>query len=103
MTNYAHNRVAAANRRTKAEQIAAWCWDNGLTAEHLEYTTDAEWNTLCRKAITRTASDETRLLTQALLRIKENWAEANPDHPKSRRAVRTPDDVAQLKAGARTR
>lgn len=103
MATYAHNPIAAANRRAKAERIAAWCWDQGLTAEHLEYTTDTEWNTLCRQAVARTASDETRLLTQALLRVKENWAEANPDHPKAHRAVRTPEDVAKLKAGARTR
>lgn len=41
MSNYTNNRDAAANRRTKAEQIAGWCWTQGLTADHLEYTTDA--------------------------------------------------------------
>jgi hypothetical protein len=99
--SYTNNRIAAANRRAKAEQIAAWCWNQGLTWEHLEYTSDAEWNTLCRLAIKRTASDQTRRLVQALITIKENWAEAHPDHPQARRTVRSPEDVAQLKTGSR--
>ena len=100
--DWKNNPNAARNRLDKAKAIAAWCWNQGLTWEHLEYSTDTEWSRIARHAVSRTASDQTRLLVQSHLLIKEAWAAANPDHPQAARAVATPDAVARLKAGART-
>lgn len=95
VADYAHNPHAAASRYAKAQQIARWLWAQGVTSHHLDLWTDEEWGRVCRQAVRRSASDDTRRVVLALLVVKEAWAAA---HPGDRDAVRTVLDDAQAAA-----
>lgn len=96
--DWSSTAAACQQRYGKAQRLAEWCWDQGLTWEHLEYATDAQWAELVRLALGRQAraSERTRRLVQALLLVRQEWAAAYPTSPQARRVVRTPDQVAEL-------
>ena len=100
MTDFAKTPQAAQNRLWKAKRIAEWCWHNGVTSEAIDYAADAEWAKLCKLAVKRPASDQTRRLVEALLVHKEAWAAAFPHDPDAKREPMYPGLAAALKAKA---
>jgi hypothetical protein len=101
MVDYTATPSAARSRFAKAERLARWAWDTGLTRGHLDLTTDPQWARLCKLAgYDRPGSERTRRLAEALLLVKEEWAAAHPTDPRARRTVLTDEAATALLNGA---
>jgi hypothetical protein len=83
--DFGHTRQAARNRYVKAQEIARWLWEAGVTAEQLDRWTDGEWGRTSHLAVGRSASDDTRLVVYGMMIVKQAWAAAHPDEPAARR------------------
>jgi hypothetical protein len=97
--DYASTQHASRARWDKAHELARWCWEQGLTPDHIQWITDGDWARLSRRAIGRPASEQTRQLVHALIVTKA--AHVAAFNPTARRTVLTEEQVAALIAGAR--
>jgi len=100
-TDFGHTVQAARNRYAKAQELARYLWEAGVTAAQLDLWTDAEWARVAQSAVGRSASDDTRLVVYGLMIVKQAWAAAHPTAPGAQRPVLSDPDAAALAARPR--
>lgn len=89
--DFAHTQTAERNRIKKAQVLARWAYDRSLDAATIAAAEDATRRAWVRAAGLPSASDETWEAAVSALAVLEEWARANPDHPKAQRAGVAPE------------